>query len=91
MDRPTRLDSNCSRGNLQDHFELRTYYPDLGREIVTKRGVGKRPFARVFAYYWPEEMPSWRKDYDHTRVTNGGLTEAREDICVRVERGEILP
>ncbi len=62
------------------HYAVRTFWYDnkAARTVIMSdqaaaAGVG----------------PEWMRDYDPTRVTIGGLAEAHEAVCARVERGEL--
>lgn len=70
-----------------------TRFHPLDLAVVTLwRARTVPPRAYTYITESQEAVPSnaiYRKDYDPTRVTVGGLAEAHEAVCARVERGEL--
>jgi len=92
--RPPRIDRDDREmiaPNGATYWRLTTY-KSLELEVMTLWRARTMPPC---AYSVVEESWSlianalYRKDYDPMRVTRGGLAEAHEAVCARVERGEL--
>ncbi len=71
----------------------RTHYPDLGLYVHTAWWTthrdGERACSVVSEGIGNEKPRRYEKDYDPARITVGGLAEAHEAVCARVEWGEL--
>ena len=91
-----RIDRDLHTCNGRDHFWLETFYPSLGLCVVTL-WFGGTALIRACASTVVSDTRTGRilrpgidgKEYDPTRITVGGLAEAHEAVCARVERGEL--
>jgi len=93
--RPERVNSVTEVDGTEGmRFYTSAYYPARGLRVTTMwwRGYGYHPDGATTEI--KEELTGlpgtiYRKDYDPTRVTVGGLAEAHEAVCARVEQGEL--
>ncbi len=91
-----RIDRDLHTCNGCDHFWMETLYPSCGLCIVTL-WFGANALMPACASTVVSDTRTDRilrpgiygKEYDPTRVTVGGLAEAHEAVCARVERGEL--
>jgi len=91
-----RVDRDLHTCNGCDHFCLETLYPSLGLCVVTL-WFGTNALIPACASTVVSDTRTGRilrpgiygKEYDPTRVSVGGLAEAHENVCARVERGEL--
>jgi len=70
------------------YFQI-TRYPEIGLYIHTGHNRDGTVTTTITEYFTGLDGPLYRKDYDPTRVTVGGLAEAHEAVCARVEKGEL--
>jgi len=90
-----RVDTEIEVGEDEDwRFWYRTHYPDIDLYVVTSWWGRWEHFPSGAATAVTEGLTGlpgtiYQKDYDPVRVTVGGLAEAHEAVCARVERGEL--
>lgn len=96
--RPERVDRDMSQYKNGEHVGRWhiTDYPYRGLHVETEffYGVDRVTIASAHSFvgrlraYGPMVI-AWIDRYDPARVTVGGLAEAHEAVCARVERGEL--
>jgi len=89
VDSPVEFDRTPQRAYFQ-----RTFYPHAELWIHTtwwNERWHTGPSASTVITETLTGLPGalYRKDYDPAHVTIGGLAEAHEAVCARVERGEL--
>jgi len=95
---------HCNRDDYEDtgtngptRYWHTTYYPDIDKAIVTAWWADSAddPIRDPLVYTSVHgssigQRPLCRIAYDPTCITVGGLAEAHEAICAKVEHGEIV-
>ncbi len=86
-----RVDHNYNGKNGHGRVWLETDYPQLRCLVITAwildSATYNTPYSATHIYKVGESIKCLH--YDHTHVTFGGLAEAHEAVCARVERGEL--
>ena len=92
VDSPVEIDT---LGGSRRYFQ-RTHYIESGLYVHTWWATGHYrgeyvPFAITIITKGLVALPAalYRKQYNAKRITVGGLAEAHEAICERVEKGEL--
>ncbi len=94
--RPARIDRDHTMlpdgGGEGVALWLETYYPSMSRVVRTfsyDETDARTTIMDASRPDWAGGILRWVRDYDPTRVTVGGLAEAHEAVCARVERGDV--
>jgi len=86
-----RVDHNYNGKNGHGRVWLETDYPELECLVITAwvldSATSPTPYSATHVYEAGEHTTHLY--YDPARVTVGGLAEAHEAVCARVERGEL--